>query len=78
VGVETSKTQMPEVITPGALEVEGALVIGVVGVELSTLTTIGFSAEPSVGMGAVSHGGLAVMELPSHISRASGQTRAVM
>jgi hypothetical protein len=69
---------MPEVITPGTPEVEGALVIGVVGVELSTSTTIGFPAKLSTGTGTVSHGGLAAMEFPSHTSRASGQTQAVM
>jgi hypothetical protein len=78
VGVETSRTQMPEVVTPGTPEVERALVIGVVGVELSTSTTIGFAAKPSAGTGAVSCGGLAAMEFPSHTSRASGWTRAVM
>jgi hypothetical protein len=69
---------MPKVVTPGTLKMEGALVIGVVGVELSTLTTIGFAAELRVSMGAVSYGGLVAMELPSHTSRASGQTQAVM
>jgi hypothetical protein len=69
---------MPKVVTSGTPEVEGALVVGVVGVELSTLTTIGFVAEPRVGTGTVSHRGLAVMELPSYTSRASGRTRAVM
>jgi hypothetical protein len=77
-GVETSRTRMPKVITPGTPEVEGTLVVGVVGVELSTSTTIGFVAKPSVGTGAVSHGGLAAMELLSHTSRASGWTQAVM
>jgi hypothetical protein len=62
---------MPEVITPGTPEVEGAEVVGVVGVELSTLTTIGFVAKPSAGMGAVLCGGLVVMEFLSHTSRAS-------
>jgi hypothetical protein len=69
---------MPKVITPGAPEIEGALVVGVVGVELSTSTTIGFPAEPSVSMGAVSRGGLAAMEVLSHTSRALGRTWAVM
>jgi hypothetical protein len=69
---------MPEVITPGTPEVEGALVVGVVGVELSTLTTIGFAAELRAGVGAIPYRGLAAMELPSHTSRASGWTRAVM
>jgi hypothetical protein len=69
---------MPEVITPGTPEVEGTLVVGVVGVELSTSTTIGFVAELSAGAGAVSRGGLAAMEFLSHTSRASGQTWAVM
>jgi hypothetical protein len=65
---------MPEVLTPGTPEVEGALVIGVVGVELSTSTTIGFVAKLSMGTSAVSCGGLVALEFPSHISRASGWT----
>jgi hypothetical protein len=73
-GVETSRTQMPKVVTPGTPEMEGALVIGVVGVKLSTLTTIGFMAKLRVGTGAVSYGGLTVIELSSHTSRASGWT----
>jgi hypothetical protein len=69
---------MPKVITLGTLEVKGAEVIGVVGVELFTLTTIGFAAKPRVGVGTVSHRGLAAMEALSHTSRVSGQTQAVM
>jgi hypothetical protein len=69
---------MPKVVTSDTPEMEGALVIRVVGVELSTLTTIGFAAELRVSMGAVSYRGLVVMELPSHTSRASDQTQAVM
>jgi hypothetical protein len=69
---------MPKVVTPGAPEVERALVVGVVGVKLSTSTTIGFAAKPSAGTGAVSCGGLVAMEFPSHTSRALGRTQAVM
>jgi hypothetical protein len=63
---------MPKVVTQDTPEMEGALVIGVLGVELFTSTTIGFVAKPSVGIGAVPHEGLIVIELPSHISRVLG------
>jgi hypothetical protein len=69
---------MPKVITSDTLKVEGTLVIEVVGVELFTLTIIGFVAKLRVGMGTISYRALIIMELLSHISKALGWTWAII